>query len=70
MITPTFLFYFVVCFNQMLQVTSQECQVITTTTTKNCGENNAIENIPTSRIARGKNGPKGWFNYCLNLFSI
>jgi len=59
MITPTFLFYFVVCFNQMLQVTSQECQVITTTTTKNCGENNAIENLPNSQFARGKKGPKG-----------
>ena len=69
MITPTFLFYFAICFNQMLQVTSQECQVITTTT-KHCEENNAIENIPTSRITRGKKGPKGLFNYCLNLFSI
>jgi len=59
MITLTFLFYFAICFNQMLQVTSQECQVITTTATKNCGENTVIENIPTSQVTRGKKGPKG-----------
>jgi len=59
MITPKFLLCFVVCFNQLLQATSQECQVITTTTTKNCGEHNAVSSLPTSQIARGKKGPKG-----------
>jgi len=33
--------------------------VITTTTTKNCGEHNAVSSLPTSQIARGKKGPKG-----------
>ena len=68
MITPKFLLCFVVCFNQLLQVTSQECQVITTTTTKNCGENNADENLPTSQIARGKKGPKGFSNKSLIFY--
>ena len=62
MITPKFMLCFVVCFNQLLQATSQECQVITTTTTKNCGEHNAVSSLPTSQIARGKKGPKGFSN--------
>ena len=69
MITQTFLFYFAICFNQMLQVTSQECQVITTTTTKNCGGNNAIENLPNSQFARGKKGPKGLYSILLNTYT-
>jgi len=33
--------------------------VITTITTKKCGENTAIGNLPNSQTARGKKGPKG-----------
>ena len=66
MITPKFLLCFVVCFKQLLQATSQECQVITTTTTKNCGE----QSLPTSQIARGKKGPKGFSNLCLNVLGV
>lgn len=67
--TQTFLLFFVVCFNQMLQIASQECQVVTTTTTKNCGENNGIENLPTSQFARGKKGPKGLYSILLNTYT-